>query len=198
MCLRIKHRAKQHTLRRERSAGQARIEKLLEQLVAEHQSGLREESLISNHTIESAEDGDEAAWCQIGRELEDVGITSTLMQENRAFIITWIKSALASGQLDERAYLPEMDSTVSSREESSSQPNEDLNIPAKHDPNKQFFVPCYGLSPALVEAYLGPLVSVRPYTYEGHEGSLVTSSTRWTQVGLFFIYYTMLDLHLPY
>ncbi len=41
------------------SAGQTRIEKLLQQLVAEHQSGLREESIMSHSTIESAEDGDE-------------------------------------------------------------------------------------------------------------------------------------------
>lgn len=166
--------------------------------MAEHQSGLREESLISNLTIESAEDGDEAAWCQIGHELEDVGITSTMMQENWAFIITWIKSALDSGQLDERACLPEMDPTVSSQEESSSRPNGDLNIPVMHDPDKQFFVPCYGLSSALVQGYLGPLVAVRPYTYGGREGSVVTSRARWTIVGLLFTYYIMLDLQLPY
>lgn len=75
--------------------------------MAERQSGQREESIISNLTIESAEDVDEAAWCQLGRELEGVGVTSTMMQDNRAFIVDWMKSALNSGQLEDRECQPE-------------------------------------------------------------------------------------------
>ena len=63
--------------------------------------------MISNSTLESAQDGDETAWYQIGRELEDVGITSSIVQENRAFIIAWIKDALKRGQLEEQTNGPE-------------------------------------------------------------------------------------------
>ena len=59
-----------------KSGSLARIEKLLEELAIEHRLGLREPSVISAQTIESAE-ADESVWYQIGIVLGDVGITST-------------------------------------------------------------------------------------------------------------------------
>ena len=84
-----------------RSSGVARVEKLLQQLMLEHQLGQRESSVISTSSLTSAEEGDEAIWSQIGRELEDVGITSGMVHEYRGFIITWIKNALETHQFDE-------------------------------------------------------------------------------------------------
>ncbi len=83
------------------SGSLARIEKLLEQLTFEHQAGMREQSVISAHSIESAQEGDDAVWRQIGRELEDVGITQFMICEHKDFIINWIKSVLQSERFDE-------------------------------------------------------------------------------------------------
>lgn len=74
------------------SRGQARIEKILKRFVTDHQSGLCEDSIISNRAIASIEDGDEAVWFQIGRELKDVGITSEMIQKHQEYITTWIKN----------------------------------------------------------------------------------------------------------
>jgi len=84
-----------------RSGSLARIEKLLEQLTLEHQAGMREQSVISAHSIESAQEGDDAVWRQIGRELEDVGINHFMICEHKDFIINWIKGALQSDRFDE-------------------------------------------------------------------------------------------------
>ena len=84
-----------------RSGSLVRIERLLEQLTLEYRSGLRESSVISNSTIESAEQGDELVWSQISKELEDVGITQNMVVEYQEFIISWIKAALLDGEFVE-------------------------------------------------------------------------------------------------
>ncbi len=144
---------------------------LLQQLVAEHQSGLREESTISSSTIESAEEGNTTAWCQIGRELEDVGITSTMIQENRAFVIAWMKNALNTGQLGEGV---EAVRTVPS---TSDWLHRQLNNSTKDFHKSCFFIPWFGLSRHMmlshIQIYLGPDVSVRSYVYQGRDGYLV-------------------------
>lgn len=83
------------------SGSLARIENLLEQLAFEHRAGLREESVISVHSIELAQEGDDAVWREIGRELEDVGITQPMIWDHKDFIIDWIKGALQSVRFDE-------------------------------------------------------------------------------------------------
>lgn len=79
----------------------ARVERLLQQLVLDHQLGHREGSAISNANLVSAEEGDEDIWRQIARELDDVGITSDLVREHRTYITDWIKMALETGELAE-------------------------------------------------------------------------------------------------
>ena len=83
------------------SSSLSRIERLLEQLTLEYRLGLRETSVISNSTIESAEQGDELVWSQISKELEDAGITPNIVAEHQDFIITWIKEALLDGEFVE-------------------------------------------------------------------------------------------------
>lgn len=60
--------------------------------------------------LESAEDGDEDVWFQMARKLEDVGITSTMVNENCSYITAWIKDALRSGSLGECVRSPSSDS----------------------------------------------------------------------------------------
>ena len=59
--------------------------------------------MISSHSVGSAEEGDEHTWFQIGRELEDVGITSSMAAEHKDFIIEWLKRAMLDGHFDEAA-----------------------------------------------------------------------------------------------
>lgn len=75
----------------------ARIDRLLQQLLYEKQAGLREGSVLSIASIECVEDEDEDVWNHISRELEDIGITSEAICENRSYIIGWIANALKSG-----------------------------------------------------------------------------------------------------
>ena len=51
--------------------------------------------------MESVEDGDEHAWLQMRRELEDVGITAAMIEEHREFIVNWIEQALTAGKFEE-------------------------------------------------------------------------------------------------
>lgn len=67
----------------------------------EHQSGLRDHSIISADSVESIQEGDTTIWQQLGRELEDIGISQTMIRANKDFIIAWIKNALQAGRFDE-------------------------------------------------------------------------------------------------
>ena len=112
------------------SAGLARVEKLLQQLVLDHQLGLREGSVISTDNLVSAEEGDEDIWRQIARELDDVGITSDLVREHRAYITDWIRMALETGELKEAS--PSADCDRGS--ESGIEADVDYNSPSSSLP----------------------------------------------------------------
>jgi hypothetical protein len=86
--------------------GQERIEKILRNFLEEHQQGLRRSSIVSDATVASAEDGNEATWQHIGLELEAFGITPKIAQENRGFIVQWIKEALQQGQVSDEGQVP--------------------------------------------------------------------------------------------
>ncbi|KAF9073867.1 hypothetical protein BDP27DRAFT_1215405 [Rhodocollybia butyracea] len=77
-----------------------RMEKRLVKLITEVQAGQREGSVVSlpdiTETIESPD-----VWNQLRRELEDVGITPVVVEENHDYIINWMKAALTQGLVDE-------------------------------------------------------------------------------------------------
>lgn len=61
------------------------------------------------------------------------------------------------------------------------------STPSSSDPSR-YFVPGYGISRHIIfshiQFYLGPYASVRPYSYQGREGYLVTAPGRpLTKVG---------------
>jgi hypothetical protein len=75
---------------------QARLVKIVTQIMAERQEGLLEGSVISRESVAAAENGDEDIWLDIRRELEDYGtITDVVLTEHRDFIVDLLKSALA-------------------------------------------------------------------------------------------------------
>lgn len=112
------------------SAGLARVEKLLQQLVLDHQLGLHEGSVISTDNLVSAEEGDQDIWGQIARELDDVGITSDLIREHRKYITDWIRMALETGELKEAS--PPADSSRGS--EAGIEADVGYNSPSSSSP----------------------------------------------------------------
>ncbi|KAI9671994.1 MAG: hypothetical protein M1829_004538 [Trizodia sp. TS-e1964] len=105
------------------SSSQARIEKKLNQILAEVRAGQREGSIISTFSIgteppghnddadldignanalEDENEGDvnensDDIWARISTELEDLGITKQMVQDNREFIIDWIARNIKNG-----------------------------------------------------------------------------------------------------
>jgi ankyrin repeat protein len=78
------------------------MEKKLEKFMAEVRAGLREGSVISTHTAHTVELLDEEElWLGLRRELEDVGISPQLLSQKKDFIVSWIKTAIVEGTLEE-------------------------------------------------------------------------------------------------
>jgi hypothetical protein len=83
-------------------SSQKRLEKKLEIFMAEVRAGLREGSMISTHTAHMVEQmDDDVLWLGLRRELEDIGISPQLLSEKKDFVVSWIKTAIAEGTLEE-------------------------------------------------------------------------------------------------
>jgi hypothetical protein len=72
----------------------------LNKFITEVRAGYREGSVVTvpdvTETIESPD-----VWNQLRRELEDVGISSAVMEENHEYISGWMKSVLKQGLINE-------------------------------------------------------------------------------------------------
>lgn len=78
----------------------ARIEKKLEKFIAEVRAGLREGSVVTTPAaVETLEHED--VWLQLRRELEDVGISASVIEEHHLYIAQWFKTAIENGILEE-------------------------------------------------------------------------------------------------
>ena len=75
--------------------------------------------------MESAGEGDECTWFQIGKELEDVGITPSMIEEHKDFIVEWMKRALLEGKFDEATPFQE-DNTPQEHAAGASVPEDTL------------------------------------------------------------------------
>jgi len=82
------------------SSSTARIEKRLNKFITEVRAGLREGSVVTTSTIAETLDSEDV-WLQLRRELEDVGISKTVMEDNQPYISQWLKTAITNGMLDE-------------------------------------------------------------------------------------------------
>ena len=85
------------------SYSHARLERKLDLLISEINSGKREGSVISYQTIDALESNEELVWADLRRELEDMGLSTTLLIEYRQFIVRFFQAAIASGKLQEVA-----------------------------------------------------------------------------------------------
>ena len=83
------------------SSSNARLEEKLNILIAEVRSCKREGSVISLETMDSITRNDQEAWGAFRKELEDVGISASIIAEKRMFLIAWFQEAVATGKLEE-------------------------------------------------------------------------------------------------
>jgi hypothetical protein len=84
------------------------MEERLEAFMAPVRAELREGSVISMQTISTVEvmDMDEL-WVGLRRELEDFGISPQLLNEKKDFIVSWFRTAIAEGTLEEMPHQDE-------------------------------------------------------------------------------------------
>ena len=88
-------------------------------LIAEVRAGKREGSVISTQTFDTAAQNDRETWKALRRELEDIGISPTVISEKRQFIITWFQAAVAAGKLEEDVASNDNDDAISLHESES-------------------------------------------------------------------------------
>lgn len=106
---------------------QVMILEALERLEKDYKGGHREESIaslekIASDTVQDDVEDEDAAWSQILRDLEDVGVSQQEAMRYRDFIIDWLVTAVNEGRLVEQrsdldtlpAPSKELDDTVAS------------------------------------------------------------------------------------
>lgn len=65
------------------------------------QASLREGSVVTAPDVAQTIDSPDV-WKELRRDLEDVGISAAVVEENREYVLGWIKQAIQDGALDER------------------------------------------------------------------------------------------------
>ena len=80
------------------SSSIARIERQLSQFMEEVRSGKREGSVVSTVTTVLVEDEENESWMQIGKELEDVGVSPESFAQHKDFIVQWFHQTSAKDQ----------------------------------------------------------------------------------------------------
>ncbi|KAJ7745717.1 hypothetical protein B0H16DRAFT_971445 [Mycena metata] len=86
----------------------ARIEKKLAKFIAEVQAGMREGSVISASTRATTLESPDV-WGKLRRELEDIGISTLVVDERREFIVSWLQNAMDRGLLEINAHVVDID-----------------------------------------------------------------------------------------
>lgn len=82
------------------SSSTARIEKRLNKFIAEVRAGLRDGSVVTTTTVPETMESEDV-WAQLRRELEDVGISAAVVEENQPYIKQWLQRAISNGMLEE-------------------------------------------------------------------------------------------------
>ncbi|CAD6572394.1 MAG: hypothetical protein ASARMPRED_005318 [Alectoria sarmentosa] len=95
------------------TSSHARLENKLNLLIAEVRAGKREGSVVSTKAFDTAVQNDRETWEALGRELEDIGISASIITEKRPFIIAWFQEAVKAGRLEEDAPSDDNDSAIS-------------------------------------------------------------------------------------
>jgi hypothetical protein len=86
------------------STSQVRVERRLEEYSQEFRKGRRQDSVMSDQTVDSLCEDEKPVWRTIRKELEDIGITVAAFDANKDFIFEWFSKAVASGAFEERPF----------------------------------------------------------------------------------------------
>ncbi len=76
------------------------MDKRLQKFITEVRAGLREGSVVTAPDVAGTIDRQDV-WDELRRELEDVGISDAIIDENKEHIKAWFKTALQGGLMDE-------------------------------------------------------------------------------------------------
>lgn len=82
-------------------------------MIEEVRAGQREGSTVSSKTFDQNAQDNGETWEALRRELEDIGISPSVIIEKRHFIIAWFQEAVAAGKLEEHASSDLDDSAIS-------------------------------------------------------------------------------------
>ena len=103
----------------------ARLEYKLNLLISEVRAGRREGSVISTISLDSASRNETETWADLRRELEDIGISSSIINDNKQFIVAWFQNAIDCGELKEETSYEDMGSETRLLHRCSSNNNHD-------------------------------------------------------------------------
>jgi len=81
-------------------------------LIAEVRAGKREGSVVSTISLDTASQSDRETWEALRKELEDIGISPSMITEKRQFIVAWFQEAVAAGKLEEESRSDEDDDSM--------------------------------------------------------------------------------------
>ena len=127
-----------------------RLESKLNLLIAEVRAGKREGSVISTQTFDTTARNDQETWEALRRELEDIGISPSVITEKRQFIIAWFQEAVAAGRLEEDLATDDNNSAISLHE------SEDPACASDDDNNPSREVSTMRLEPSTTQRRAGP------------------------------------------
>tara|TARA_R110002003_G_scaffold96_18_gene7547 strand:- start:6035 stop:8284 length:2250 start_codon:yes stop_codon:yes gene_type:complete len=127
---------------------QVLILEALERLEHDYKGGHREESIaslemITSKTVEDGEEESEAAWTQILRDLEDVGVAKEDALSYRDVIRDWLIQAVNEGRLLEQAEEPDCFQSLSHDLETALPSFDAGDIPGTHYLDVPAIVPSY-------------------------------------------------------
>ena len=107
----------------------------------EVRSGKREDSIMSTVTTALDQDEENGTWAQIGKELEDVGVSPESFAQYKDFIINWFHQNSAKDLEDSGEKISEADDASATREENMAIDQcpvlmaQDLRIPIRTKPD---------------------------------------------------------------
>lgn len=102
---------------------------MLQKFMDEVRDGKREGSILSTDTVQSLSLDQREAWRLVRKELEDVGITPQLFEQNRDMITKTLQDAFEAGALQESAGVSDVDSEIEESISSSGSYDSSLSLP---------------------------------------------------------------------
>ena len=71
-------------------------------MISEVRAGKREGSVISTISLDLTSRSKQETWADLQRELEDIGISTSMINDNKQFIVAWFQEAIKRGGLEEQ------------------------------------------------------------------------------------------------